>query len=79
MPSLDPEDAFSIISIVEAMRNLRGGARRVSSQENHAISSYYKELRRISQPRKIDCDYLHKLFDSNGSPIRYSDERQGRR
>ena len=68
---------ISIISIVETMRNLRGGTRRVRSQKNRAISGYYKELRRILQPHGIGCDYLHKHFDSNGAPIRYSDERQG--
>ena len=67
---------ISIISIVEAMRNLRGSAKRVSFQNNHSISIYYNELRRMLQPRGIGCDYLHKLFDSNGGPIRYSDERQ---
>ena len=77
MPSSDPEDAFSIISIVEAMRNLRGGARRAKSQKNRAISSYYKELRRILQPHGLGCDCPRKLFDSNGAPIRDFNERQG--
>ena len=68
---------ISIISIVEAMRNLRGSAKRVRFQKNHSISIYYNELRRMFQPHEIGCDCPHKLFDSNGRPIRYSDERQG--
>ena len=60
MPSSDPEDAFSIISIVEAMRNLRGGARRVRSQKNRLISSYFNKLRIILLFREIGCDGPHK-------------------
>ena len=38
--------------------------RRVRLQKNCSISSYYRELRRIIQPRDIDCDCLHRYLPS---------------
>lgn len=42
------------------MRNLRGDARRVRSQKNYLISSYFNELRRIPLLREIGCDSPHE-------------------
>ena len=41
------KDAFSIISIVESMRNLRCGARGVRARQNRSISTHGKKLRKI--------------------------------